>query len=148
MYSIFNCSMAAATSAGFTFAKSFGASSSSAPALRKTSTISLVESGLWAPKSKASMARLRFILICSDRALNRLGDSVGVFVDLVEFAAFDQEPDFRFSSGVTEQHASLAGEFTLDFIAQFHDVAQFFDRWFRFDLEIALSLWIFLQTFF
>ena len=65
---------------------------------------------MWALKSKASMARLRFILICSDRALNRLGDSVGVFVDLVELPAFYQEPDFRFGPGVTEQHAALAGE--------------------------------------
>src|ERR1700736_302511 len=123
MYSIFNCSIAAATSAGFALANSFGAKSSSAPALRKASAISLVESGLCALKSRASMTRLRFIfLIGPNRALNRFGNAIGVFVDLVELAALDQQPDFRFGSGITQKHAALAGELALHFVAQFHYV--------------------------
>src|SRR6266403_45267 len=101
MYSTFNCSTAAATSAGFTLANSLGAKSSSAPALRKTSTISLIDSGLCALNRRASMTWARFILICADRGLDRIRNSIGVFVDLIQFTALDQKPDLRFGAGIT-----------------------------------------------
>src|SRR2546423_15508363 len=116
MYSTFNCSIAAAISAGFTLANALGAKSSSAPALRRTSTISLVESGLCALNSNASMTRARFILICADRSLNCVRDPVRVFVDLIQLAAFDQKPDLRLGPRVTKQDAALAGQFAFDFI--------------------------------
>src|SRR4029434_6885679 len=124
MYSTFNCSIAAAISAGFTFANAFGAKSSSPPAMRRTSTISLVEIGFCALNKSASMTRVRFILVCADRGLNCVGDSVGVFVDLVEFAAFDQQSDLRFGPGIAKEDAPFAGELAFDFISELDHLAQ------------------------
>ena len=41
------------------------------------------------PALRSGMRALTIHLICADRVLDRLGDAVGLFVDLVEFAAFD-----------------------------------------------------------
>src|SRR6266404_4638606 len=121
MYSTFTCSIAAATSAGFTFANALAAKSSSAPALRRTSTISFVESGLCALKRSASMTWARFILVCADCGLDGVGDPVGVFVDLIGIPTLDQKPNLRFGSGVTQQDATFAGQLALNFVAQFYD---------------------------
>src|SRR5947209_8772646 len=118
MYSIFNCSIAAATSAGRTLANSFSENSPSASALRRASTISLVESGFCALKKSASIKRLRFIiLICSDRALDCVRNPVGVLVDFVELAAFNQQADFRFRAGIAKKNAAVSSQLALDFLA-------------------------------
>src|ERR1700730_5981347 len=41
-------------------------------------------------------------LVRSDRGLNCVGNSVGLFVDLVQFAAFDEQPDLRLRPGITQ----------------------------------------------
>src|SRR6266516_5887870 len=111
MYSTFNCSIAAATSTGRSVANSFGENSSSAPALWRTSTISLVESGFCALKRSASMTRARFMcLIRADRTLNCVCDAVGVFVDLIELTALDQKADLLFGAGVTQENAAFTSQ--------------------------------------
>src|SRR5437588_9476095 len=140
MYSTFNCSIAAATSAGLTFANSLGEKSSSAPELRSVSLTSFALNGFCELNSKASMTRARFILVCANGSLDRVGDPICVFVDLIQLASLDQKANFRFGAGITQKHAAFAGELALHFIAQLHDLAQFFNRRFRFHNEIALRL--------
>src|ERR1700730_1851478 len=148
MYSTFNCSIAASTSAERTFANSLGENSSSAPAPWRTSTISLVESGFCALKRSASITRVRVILVCTDRGLDGVSDAIGVFVDLIELAPLDQKPDLRFGAGVSQKDATFAGELAFYFLAQFHNLVQVLDRRFRFNREIALRLRIFFETLF
>src|SRR5438552_15438002 len=81
-----------------------------------------------------------FLLICADRALDCVGDAIGVFVNLVEFAAFVQKANFRFGTRVAQKKATLAGELTFYFLAQFNDFTQFLDRRFRVDHTVALRL--------
>src|SRR5690242_2613192 len=128
MYSTLSCSRAASTSAGLVLANSLGAKSSSAPAFRSTSTISFVESGLCALNNNASMTWDRFISICADCRLNGVCDSVGVFIDLIEFAAFDQKTNLGFSAGIAQKDAAFSGELAFHFVAQLHHFGQLFDR--------------------
>ena len=48
--------------------------------------------------------------------MNCIGDPVRVFVDLLELAALNQKADLRLGAGVTKDHATVAGEFALDFM--------------------------------
>ena len=54
--------------------------------------------------------------------------TVGVFVDLIKFTAFDQKTDLRFGTGITKQHATFTGKLALHFVAQLYHFGQFFDR--------------------
>src|SRR2546421_6303041 len=148
MYSIFNCSSAAAASASRTLANSLGDDNSSAsPERLITSTISLVESGFCALKRSASMTCPSVIeLVRADRALNGLGDAAGLFVDLVALAAFDEQTNLRFGAGIAQEDAAFAGELALDFVAQFHHFEQLIDRRLRLYFQIALRLRIFFQA--
>src|ERR1017187_5371303 len=56
------------------------------------------------------------------------------------------KPDLRFRPGVTKKDAAFASKFSLDFVAQFHDLTQFFDGRLRFHFQIALRLRIFLEA--
>ena len=100
----------------------------------------------WVPHFVRDDSAFTLVLIRSDRALNRVRDSVGLLVDLVQFAAFDEQTDLWFGAGIAQEDAAFAGELALDFVAQFHDFAQFFDRRLRFHVQIALRLRIFFQT--
>src|SRR4029077_9612362 len=150
MYSIFSCWSAAATSASRTFVNSLGpvaAGLSSSPARRRTSTNSFVASGFCALNKSASITRARFIcILCSDHALNCLSDAIGLFVDLVEFAALDQKTNLRFGTGIAQQHAAFAGKLALDFLPQLHHFAQFFNRRLGPYQQVALGLRVFFQT--
>src|SRR5262249_56965704 len=114
--------------------------------VRRISTISSFEIGFCALNKSASMTWARFILVRTDRGLDRVRDPVCVFVDLLELAAFDQESDLWFGSGIAKQDAAFAGELALNFIAELDQFAQFLARRVRFEGEIAFSLRIFFQN--
>jgi hypothetical protein len=52
---------------------------------------------VWSLTSFGMTARLSMVLICPNRALNCLRDSVRLRVDLVEFTAFDEQANLWLS---------------------------------------------------
>src|ERR1700730_4285591 len=102
MYSIFNCSSAAATSASLVRANSLGKRSSASPAPLIAVTSSRVVSGFCAANNRASITWLRLIFLYylyalyPYRALDRFRDPIPLPIDLLHLAALDQQPDLRF----------------------------------------------------
>src|SRR6266478_2950403 len=138
MYSIFNCSSAAAISASVARANSLGESSSSAPAPLIAAASSRIDSGFCALKRSASTTRDKFIqkktlsrnqesrkeinwlLIGPDGLLNCVRDTVRLLVDLIEFPAFDEQANFWLGARVAQEHTAFSGKFFFDFIHQLH----------------------------
>jgi hypothetical protein len=83
------------------------------------------------------------LLIHPDRALDRVGNAIGLTVDLRELPPFNQETNFRLGPGITQEDAAFAGKFFLRFVHKFHDRWQISERRFFFDAEVALRLGVF-----
>src|SRR4029077_4570942 len=91
-------------------------------------------------------ARSILCLIGSDRALYCISDSVRLLVDLLKLTTFDKQTNFSLCTGITQDHATLAGELFLGFAHQLHHRVQLSKRSLFFHQQIALGLRIFFQT--
>ena len=85
-------------------------------------------------------------VLCSYRALYRIGDSVRLFVDLIELATFNEQTNFWLGTRIPEEHAAFAGELFLSFAYEFHHRVQLGQRPLFFHYQISLSLRVFFQT--
>ncbi|MEY2531680.1 MAG: hypothetical protein QOI96_1765, partial [Verrucomicrobiota bacterium] len=79
--------------------------------------------GVWPPSNAGSLTsfgmttRSHIGLVRPNCALNRVGDAVGLLVDLVEFPPLDQKTNLRLGAGIAQKYPAFAGEFALDLVS-------------------------------